>query len=104
MDIQGKVAIVTGASAGIGMATARELAASGAKLLLAARSLEKLNGVGSRAEGPGLRSSGGSDGHARPASSTGHGAGSQEAFREGGPPGQQRGAGRSRARLGCRFI
>jgi short-subunit dehydrogenase len=45
LDIQGKVAIVTGASAGIGMATARELAASGAKLLLAARSFEKLNGL-----------------------------------------------------------
>jgi short-subunit dehydrogenase len=42
MDIKGKVAIITGASIGIGAATARVFAASGAKLALAARSTEKL--------------------------------------------------------------
>jgi len=42
MDIKGKVVIITGASAGIGLATARRFAAEGAKLALAARSSEKL--------------------------------------------------------------
>jgi short-subunit dehydrogenase len=42
MDITGKVVIVTGASAGIGLASACLLAAEGAKVVLAARSAEKL--------------------------------------------------------------
>lgn len=41
--IAGKVAIVTGASSGIGEATALEFAASGAKVVLAARRIERLN-------------------------------------------------------------
>jgi NADP-dependent 3-hydroxy acid dehydrogenase YdfG len=45
MQIQGKVAIVTGASGGIGLATARKLAAAGAKLTLAARSKDKLEAL-----------------------------------------------------------
>ncbi len=43
MDITGKVVLVTGASEGIGAATARLLAARGAKVALAARSIDKLN-------------------------------------------------------------
>ena len=43
MDIKNKVAIVTGASGGIGLATARLLSSKGAKLALVARSKEKLN-------------------------------------------------------------
>ena len=42
MDVQGKVAVVTGASAGIGLATAKLLSSKGAKLVLAARSKDKL--------------------------------------------------------------
>jgi short-subunit dehydrogenase len=42
MDIKGKVVIITGASAGIGLASARRFAAAGARLALAARSSEKL--------------------------------------------------------------
>jgi short-subunit dehydrogenase len=42
MEIKNKVIIVTGASDGIGLATARKLAAAGAKVVLAARSDEKL--------------------------------------------------------------
>jgi short-subunit dehydrogenase len=42
MDVKGKVAIVTGASGGIGLATAKLLADKGAKLALVARSKDKL--------------------------------------------------------------
>ncbi len=38
MDVKGKVAIVIGASAGIGLATAKLLFKKGAKLVLVARS------------------------------------------------------------------
>jgi short-subunit dehydrogenase len=42
MDVEGKVAIVTGASGGIGLATAKLLSRKGAKLALVARSKDKL--------------------------------------------------------------
>jgi NADP-dependent 3-hydroxy acid dehydrogenase YdfG len=42
VDIQGKVVIITGASAGIGLCTAKLFAQHGAKLALAARSADKL--------------------------------------------------------------
>jgi NADP-dependent 3-hydroxy acid dehydrogenase YdfG len=42
MDIKDKVAIVTGASSGIGLATAELFAENGAKVALAARTIEKL--------------------------------------------------------------
>ena len=38
--LEGKIAIVTGASRGLGAGIARELAASGARVILAARTLE----------------------------------------------------------------
>ncbi|KAA0274719.1 MAG: SDR family oxidoreductase [Chloroflexi bacterium] len=45
MDIKGKVAIVTGASSGIGEATAREFAREGAIVVLAARRVDKLESL-----------------------------------------------------------
>ena len=45
MDVQDKVVIITGASMGIGEATARVFAEAGAKLVLAARSTGKLEAV-----------------------------------------------------------
>ncbi len=45
MDIKGKTAIITGASSGIGLATARLLAKEGARVALVSRSLEKLDAL-----------------------------------------------------------
>ena len=43
--IKDKVAVVTGASSGIGLAAVKEFAAAGARVVLAARSAEKLNEI-----------------------------------------------------------
>ena len=45
LDLTDKVAIITGASSGIGEACARLLARHGCKLTLAARSVDKLNAL-----------------------------------------------------------
>src|SRR4051794_33536846 len=45
VDLTGKVALVTGASTGIGLDTARGLAGAGASVTLAARDAEKLAGA-----------------------------------------------------------
>ncbi len=45
MDVNGKVVLITGASEGIGAAAARLLAGRGAKVAVAARSIDKLNEV-----------------------------------------------------------
>ncbi len=47
MDIRNKVVIITGASAGIGFATARLFAKNGAKVAIVARSKDKLNELAS---------------------------------------------------------
>src|ERR1700691_1675335 len=49
MKLKGKIALITGASAGIGAATAMAFAGEGARLLLAARRAGKLAEVASRA-------------------------------------------------------
>lgn len=41
-DVRGKVAMITGASSGIGLATAEALARAGARVALVARSADKL--------------------------------------------------------------
>ena len=45
MNIKGKVVVITGASSGIGLALAESFAAAGAKLVLAARNLAKLQEI-----------------------------------------------------------
>jgi 3-hydroxy acid dehydrogenase/malonic semialdehyde reductase len=49
MDLKGKIVLITGASSGIGAATAKAFAAEGAKLLLSARRAGKLAEVASAA-------------------------------------------------------
>jgi MATE family multidrug resistance protein len=44
-NISGKVVVITGASSGLGEATARHLAAKGARLVLAARRLDRLQAL-----------------------------------------------------------
>ena len=52
MKIQNSLALITGASGGIGAATARELAAAGAKVILLARTQSKLDAVATTFEPP----------------------------------------------------
>ncbi len=54
-DLTGKTAIVTGASRGIGQATALELARSGANLVLVARTLEALETTRTQVEALGVQ-------------------------------------------------
>ena len=53
MDIKGRVVIVTGASSGIGEATAREFGRQGAKVVLAARRVAKLQALAQEIKGMG---------------------------------------------------
>jgi NAD(P)-dependent dehydrogenase (short-subunit alcohol dehydrogenase family) len=55
MEIQDKIAIITGASSGIGAATARELAHRGAAVVLAARRAEQIDALTSEIEQQGGR-------------------------------------------------
>lgn len=53
LPMQGRVALVAGASKGIGAATAEAFAAAGAAVVLAARDIDALNAVASRIEANG---------------------------------------------------
>src|SRR6516164_8543366 len=55
LPLQGRVAMVAGASKGIGAATAEAFAAAGAAVVLGARDLEALNRVAERIRGSGGR-------------------------------------------------
>ena len=55
MKLAGKAVLITGASQGLGAATARAMAARGAEVLLLARSEDKLREVAMRIEGSGGR-------------------------------------------------
>ena len=52
--LEGRVAVVTGASRGIGLAIARKLGGLGAKLSLCARSADKLQNVAHELKGAGV--------------------------------------------------
>lgn len=56
-DLEGKVALVTGASKGIGEAIARGLAQAGAKVLVSSRKLEAVESVASALQAEGLEAS-----------------------------------------------
>src|SRR5438876_2529155 len=55
MNLEGRIALVTGASQGIGAATALALAESGAEVALASRRLDKLEAVAKKLEGMGKK-------------------------------------------------
>jgi serine 3-dehydrogenase len=55
MDLQDKVAVVTGASSGIGEAIARELSAAGAKLVITARREDRLASLSANLPTPSVR-------------------------------------------------
>ena len=54
-DLQGRCAIITGASAGLGVRVARKLAAQGMNLVLAARSADALEAVATEMRGLGVK-------------------------------------------------
>ena len=56
-NIQGKVVVITGASSGLGEATARHLAQKGARVFLGARRTDRLQAVAADIERTGGRAS-----------------------------------------------
>ena len=58
LKLTGKVALVTGSSRGIGLATAKAFAAEGCRLMLSARSTEQLREAETALRATGARSCG----------------------------------------------
>jgi NAD(P)-dependent dehydrogenase (short-subunit alcohol dehydrogenase family) len=52
LELSGKVAVITGSSRGIRLATAKAFAAKGCRIVLSARSAEQLHEAGLRCAGP----------------------------------------------------
>jgi short-subunit dehydrogenase len=55
MDLRGKTVVITGASSGIGRATAIEMARRGADVVLAARRADRLDEVAAECRAQGVR-------------------------------------------------
>lgn len=58
IDLSGKTALITGASAGIGLAIARGLAQAGARVTLSARDADRLNAAVAALQADGLQAQG----------------------------------------------
>ena len=90
-DLQGKIALVTGASQGIGRACALELAKAGAKVALAARNETKLAEVAAEIAAAGGEAAAFALDVASEESIKNGREGGHRPLREGRNPGQQRG-------------
>ena len=92
-ELRGKSVVVTGASSGIGVATARAFGAAGARVVLAARREDRLRALVGRARRLRSRGGGGGHRHARRGADSRAVRACPRALRRRRRPGQQCGAG-----------